>query len=140
MKRFVFIAVLVVLLTVLLCGCSNTLTAETVEAVDPNIFEIVLDENPTTGFTWTYQISDEDIIQFVSDEYIEPDNQELAGAGGTHKWVFEGIKDGDAEITFSYARSSEDNDPAQTIVYKYSIIDGVAVLVDKIDSNDNNEN
>lgn len=68
---------------------------------------ITLDENPTTGYTWNYEISDENKIVIASDNYIESENEEIVGAGGIHEWTFSALDSGEVEVTFNYYRSWE---------------------------------
>ena len=130
MKKILLVAFILAFVIMAFCGCSNTLEAVTAEAENPEIFEITLEENPSTGYVWSYEIEDESIVKFVSDEFVGGDDEISEGAPGKHVWVFEGVKDGDTTITFECARSFEDGEPFDIIVYTYSIIDGVAVLVD----------
>lgn len=97
--------------TLLLCGCNNS----------DNTLKINLESNPTTGYTWTYQIADTSIVTCLSDQYVA-DNQdsEMDGVGGTEQYIFEGQKEGTTTITFKYARSWEQDD-AQIKTYTIKV-------------------
>ena len=84
-----------------------------------DIFTIILDENPTTGYAWSYVASKEDHVNFISDEYISESN--LIGAAGKHHYTFEVLADGVSTIEFTHNRSFEENSTIDTIdvlVYK----------------------
>lgn len=76
-----------------------------------DILTIRLDSNPSTGFDWTFDISDPELIELLTMEYV-PDTYDdiICGGGGT--WVasfrnFSG-KIGSVTVTFEYARPWED--------------------------------
>lgn len=52
--------------------------------------KIILDENPTTGYTWSYKIEDESIVK-IEDENFVAASGDLVGAGGIsslyNKWI-----------------------------------------------------
>ncbi len=50
-------------------------------------FSIVLESNPTTGYSWFLVKYDSNLIVPVSRKYY-PLNTKLIGAGGYEKWVF----------------------------------------------------
>ena len=74
------------------------------------IVTVRLPANATTGYEWTYEISDPAKLEVVSAEYIPDENRErLAGVGGTYVASFRGTfeKFGFASVKFTYARSFE---------------------------------
>ncbi|KPJ68204.1 MAG: hypothetical protein AMJ43_01540 [Coxiella sp. DG_40] len=52
------------------------------------IFSIVLESNPTTGYSWFLVKYDSNLIMPVSQKYY-PSNTKLIGAGGYEKWTFQ---------------------------------------------------
>lgn len=85
---------------------------------DGNTFTIILEENASTGYTWTYTL-DEEHVKFISDEYLNEST--LAGAPGEHKFTFEVLADGVSSIDFDLNRSFEENSSVNAIsvlVYK----------------------
>ena len=75
---------------------------------------IKLEENPTTGFSWSYTISDTDVIHLVEDGYMEDsEDPEVVGGGGMHKYKFEGLSAGEATIIFDYFKSWEGEETAE---------------------------
>lgn len=51
------------------------------------VFSIVMQSNPTTGYSWALKNYDPDLIQVVSRHYY-PATSGLIGAGGYEKWLF----------------------------------------------------
>jgi predicted secreted protein len=81
-------------------------------------FTIILEENPTTGYVWTYEF-DETNVEYISDEYVSESN--MMGASGHHKYTFKVLKDGVSTIEFDLNRSFEENssiDSLSVLVYK----------------------
>jgi len=82
-----------------------------------DLLVVTLDSNATTGFTWNLSgISNETVIEKISDEYIAPPEQNgVVGQGGQEKWTFEALVEGTADISMEYTRSWEDPPvPAET--------------------------
>lgn len=88
-----------------------------------NTYDIELDSNPSTGYTWSYSISEEGIIKFIKDEFISPNNSEdLVGAPGIQKYQIAGVKEGEVEITFTYRRQWETESSDDIgYIYKFKI-------------------
>nr|WP_242693934.1 protease inhibitor I42 family protein [Proteiniclasticum aestuarii] len=83
---------------------------------------IELEENPTTGFSWSYTISDTDVIHLVEDVYTEDsEDPEVVGGGGMHQYKFEGLSAGEATIIFDYFKSWEGEETAEDHV-EYTVI------------------
>ncbi len=79
----------------------------------------VMDENPSTGYEWEYEVSDEDVIEIMTDQYVndpvDPDNP-TTGGGGTHFFRFRTIGSGTVDIHFTLSRAGDDIDE---ITYRY---------------------
>ena len=104
----------VLCLTVTLVGCSTSLASS--KAI------VELEGNPTTGYVWEVKIANPGIIEEVSNEYItagQDDNDvEVVGAGGVFRFTFEGVTQGETELTFNYHRPwEEDTPPEESITY-----------------------
>ena len=73
---------------------------------------VSLEGNATTGYDWSYVISDESLLTAVSDEYVEDEHEEgMTGVGGTWNASFASVagKSGEVTLTLNYARSWEEN-------------------------------
>lgn len=72
------------------------------------IVEINLDGNPTTGYSWKYDMDVDGIIKEDSNQYKQDDpNLNLVGVGGSYTWKFSALKEGTTKITFKYSRPWE---------------------------------
>lgn len=85
---------------------------------------IQLETNPTTGYSWNYDIEDNTIATITSEEYI-PDQQadEIVGAGGTKIYTIQGLKEGTTSIEFKYQRPWESKQPIQTKKFIVEVIE-----------------
>lgn len=129
MKKLIVLLIVIVAVVILFAGCSNTLTANIVESDKADQTVVELEENPTTGYAWTYEISDESVLKLLSDQFIDNSDKDTVGSGGIHEFVFQALKDGKADVTFKYERSFEKDSAESVIVYKYDISNKVPVLV-----------
>ncbi len=72
-------------------------------------FEIILRENPTTGFRWNPISSGEPACKLLDNSF------EIGGGspgnGGSHSWQFQAVQEGHGEIEFAYRRSWEQAKP-----------------------------
>jgi predicted secreted protein len=75
-------------------------------------FSVVLEENASTGYTWSY-ITNDKAIKLVSavNKNISNDKN-IVGAPTNKIWTFKALKKGTYKIKFSYARSWEKKTPA----------------------------
>ena len=73
-------------------------------------FEIILRENPTTGFRWNPVSSGEPACKLLDNSF------ELVGGspgtGGSHSWHFQAMQEGLGKIEFAYRRSWEQANPS----------------------------
>ncbi len=104
MKR-IFCLILSALLVLSLCpgGFAES------QADAPHCVDLTLECNPSTGYAWQTVSSDEEIA-YVQDLGItaQEEDETLAGAGATAAFRICGAAAGEAEVTFSYARSWEE--------------------------------
>ena len=80
---------------------------------------INLDSNPTTGYSWSFDISDETVIRFVKSEYTETGTG--VGAGGRDSFRFIGLSEGTAEINFTYSQQWTEDPAANTAQFKIAV-------------------
>ncbi len=115
-SRFLLLLTLCALL--LLAGCAKKNEALVLE----------LEENPTTGYTWSYTLEPAGILTIESDEFIAPDTG-LVGAPGRHVWRFTPAADGEVTLTFVHAQAWAGGSKGDTRVLRYSVQNGVATLL-----------
>ena len=88
-----------------------------------NEFTVTLAENPTTGFSWQYEIQDKSAVKLVDDLYV-PSNTDkrIVGADGMHSFTFACLKDCETSVLMTYKRPWKGGETAEkrliTIKYK----------------------
>ncbi|PIV55208.1 MAG: hypothetical protein COS15_04040, partial [Caldiserica bacterium CG02_land_8_20_14_3_00_36_38] len=95
----------------------NSVSINSVSIKADEIYTINLEENPTTGYTWHWNIANTSIVNIESEKFVAPSSN-LPGAPGSHVWIVKGLKPGKTEIVFEYYRSFEPDKIEKTIVYK----------------------
>jgi len=95
----------------------NSVSINSVSIKAGEIYTINLEENPTTGYTWHWNIANTFIVSIESEKFVAPSSN-LPGAPGNHVWIVKGLKPGKTEIVFEYYRSFEPDKIEKTIVYK----------------------
>lgn len=75
-------------------------------------FTIILESNPTTGYSWHLDRKpDESIVKFLGSKYVLPEsNRNLDGAPGKEVLIFTAINRGTTTISIYYSRSWEKNE------------------------------
>lgn len=108
MKKRIFIIIITILLVVI--------GALVIIRLFPKTLKLELEANATTGYSWSYSLSQENIVKFVKDEYVSSKNDsKLTGVGGKQVYEIKGLKEGEVTITFKYSRSWEtDIEPIET--------------------------
>lgn len=95
-------------------------------------FTILVEENASTGYTWSYTINDETSVAFVSDE-TSTSTTDFLGAPSMKKVSFQVLKEGVSTITFEYKRNFADEDVAESFdVLVYKSGDTVIIEEDKV--------
>lgn len=104
---------------------------ETIEVEAGLEFAIVLESNPTTGYSWQLaEPLDEDVVELVSSEFAKTSSEsgtsegegEMVGVPGEEVWTFEAIAEGEAEIVLEYLRPWEtDVAPESTETFKVTV-------------------
>ena len=120
-KRGIFYAVLCIAFFSVAC---TGVQIENNAAQMKNIAVIEMEGNPTTGYSWVYKMSPENIIREVSNTYIADQTQNnRVGSGGKFVFTFEAVTRGEAELVFSYLRPWEEGiPPVQTVTFN-AIVD-----------------
>jgi inhibitor of cysteine peptidase len=77
--------------------------AQPIEVEAGEEFTIVIDSNPTTGYTWRLveDTPDEAVAEFANKEY-EPDEPIVTGSGGVDVWTFRAVAAGETEIKLGH--------------------------------------
>ena len=82
---------------------------------------VVLDENATTGYSWTSAIEGSTLALYTeksisAEEAYPTEDANRVGAEGSHLFSFKGMAAGDGTIALSYERSWEQTDDDKKIV------------------------
>ena len=89
------------------------------------VFEIMLDSNPTTGYSWQLKKYSSDLLIFIGQQYFASPTISV-GSGGRERWTFEVKPEGFensqfAEIHLVYLRPWNEQE-AQSLTFKVVIL------------------
>lgn len=145
-KRFIYIGLLIAGISTLIHACISPKPIKPESATKNNIsktiyakaemneinvlkgedFEITLDSNPSTGFSWALaedldaQMVEEMDNVYGSNTSDNGDNPPLVGGGGTETWTFKALKKGETSIKMKYCQPFDAGNPTEvkTILVK----------------------
>lgn len=109
------------LIFVLLASCKTT-------EVKNNKPVIELKGNPTTGFTWIYEIEDDSIISIDEKQKYLGSNG-IVGASNLFTFTISPLNSGITTIKFEYKRSWETAPALETKLYKIIVDDNFNVEI-----------
>ena len=110
MKKTIMLALAAVLL---ISACGK-------ESLTPQTVSFALESNPTTGYSWQVEQS-EDLFK-VESAFAENEHAEgMVGAGGMETFTLTPQKSGKTEVTLTYARPWEGGEKADQLVYTFEI-------------------
>lgn len=131
MKKHMILLLMVLITASLLLGCAGEKEVETkvYDKDDTTIFAkageeftIKLDENRTTGYQWSYAVSDEKIVSISKDDYVTDEaNENVEGAGGQRVLTFKANATGNTTINMVYERSWEKNEDDEKLSYEIEV-------------------
>lgn len=92
---------------------------------------VILEGNPTTGYTWNIIVADENVIAVTDEGFAANETEEgIVGASGYQRFSFEGKAEGYTTVTFAYGRSWETEEaPAYTLTYDLSVDSNLVVTI-----------
>jgi len=82
------------------------------------VMELVLSENRTTGFRWDLKTKAEPVCELVKSTFDPPKGH--PGNAGIHRWQFQAVHSGSANIELEYRRPWE-KDAAPAKIYKLGV-------------------
>ena len=82
---------------------------QTVTAKKLDGLELLLPENPTTGYSWNLKSSGEPVCKLENTVYESPSQR--IGQGGRRMWLFKVVEPGQATIELAYQRPFERGKP-----------------------------
>lgn len=99
---------------------------------DGDTFTIIVSENASTGYAWSYVINDEALVEFVSEETVAPE-EAMPGAPSEKRMTFKSIGKGVSTILFNNVRPFDQTDVAETFtVLAYKTDDKLIVEEDQM--------
>lgn len=90
--------------------------AQPIEVQAGDVFHIVVDSNPSTGYSWKI-VGELSGVESVSSEYTA-DEPVIPGSGGVDVWTFKALSAGQTQITLgSFPPGADVTEPAQTVTF-----------------------
>ena len=83
-------------------GGATADSGQTVKVSINDTFDITLDSNPTTGYSW--QADYDEAYLVLVDRTFEP-SSDAVGAGGVEIFTFRALKDGETKVTMVYKKA-----------------------------------
>ena len=107
-------------------GCGHPYTMKdngrTLELQLDSPFEVELEGNPTTGYSWQVVEMDTNVIRQTGEPVYEPSGDK-PGSGGVYTFRFRTVADGESLLVLVYSRPFEpDKEPVKT--FRLKIISG----------------
>jgi predicted secreted protein len=96
-----------------------------------NIFSIMVSENISTGYMWSYTMSDEGLVSYEGDT-VTTTNEELVGAPSEKKFTFQALEKGVSTIKFEEKRSFEESPISEFTILVYKTDETVIVEEDSL--------
>ncbi len=103
-----------------------------------NTLTVLLKENASTGYVWSYNLSDE-TLRILEDVYVndQKDGVNIVGAPGVHRFIFDANKQGDHTLSFNYGRSFEENSAYYTVDVLYSVDQNQIITLKEVSLKEN---
>ena len=115
-------------LLVAILGCAMLLLAAGCAKKEPQTATVSLPSNPTTGYSWKVEQSNE--LFEITSEFAEGEGGAL-GAGGTDTFTLTPQASGETAVMFMYGRSWEEA-PESEIVYNVKIDKNMQITVESV--------
>jgi predicted secreted protein len=99
MKKSIII-ISIVLAVFALASCANVRISKPASSE----ISVTLLSNPTTGYSWTAEVEDENIATFIGSDYDAPNSEVIVGAGGAETLRFRTENPGTTNVKLIYCR------------------------------------
>ncbi len=117
MKKKKAILILIAIITCLcLVGCGDKKEEEKKE----DVLKISLYDNSSTGYTWSYTVSEEDIIEISETTDYSNCPPDVAGCGGKKIYTIKGLKPDKTTLSLDYTSIPHGNTD-KTAVYEITV-------------------
>lgn len=96
---------------------------QTVTMAAGDVLQVMLSENPTTGYLWAIVTNDEAVLR-LSDEPAYEVESDAIGAGGTKTFLFDAVGSGTSVLRLVNARQQETAvEPVATFELTVQVVD-----------------
>ena len=95
----------------------------------PQTVDLYFPSNPSTGFTWLWEVEDEGIVQVTEQFFGEDSLLPQVGDGGTHWFHFAGLSEGVTSVTLTYARPWENEGAVYRFVFRLQVTPALDVEI-----------
>lgn len=116
---------------IIFCGTGMPLENKFTTTQTGDLFTVTIEENPSTGYTWSYTINDETSVEFIKDAYQAAEGN-LVGASGVHTFTFKVKSKGVSTISFEYKRAWEESSIESLEILVYKTDDALFIEEEKI--------
>ena len=96
------------------------------EELTPQTVTFILDSNPTTGYSWQVEQSEE-LFEVKSSFAADEKDKQVTGAGGEETITLVPLKAGKTEVTLTYARPWETTDADRVFTAEITVADDLSV-------------
>ena len=79
------------------------------------VLELRLPENPTTGFSWSFESNGGPACAVVNDQFVGSGTR--PGRGGQHAWQIRGVQVGACQFSLAYRRPWEAGVPSAQVFH-----------------------
>ena len=101
---------------------------------------IGLDYSAGTGYEWTYAADPEGVVELVSQTTEDRSGgKDTTGGPLSERFTFRSVKPGEVVLTFNLERSWEEDEPAETQVYAFTVNDNLDLILNPYKSDFVNE-
>lgn len=132
MKRFTSVFCFLLTSALVLAGCAGgtaatsqikqyTEATTSIQAAAGEQFEIDLEGNPTTGYSWEKnEVYDKSMLELIQSKY-SPSLPQKIGSGGAQQYIFKALKAGSTQVKMVYKRSWESTTSDKTLTFNVTI-------------------
>lgn len=127
MKKLMTILACAALLLCVGCGAKEAEepAADKSAVVSDGELVVRLKGNPTTGYTWGWEMQGDCLTEVEQENYLPDETEEdMAGVGGVFEYRFAPAQDGTAHLHFYYERSWEANAPIDSYDFDVTVSGG----------------
>lgn len=81
---------------------------------------LTLTGNPTTGYTWLYEIDNPEIVE-INEAVMYLGKEGMSGAPSLYTYTFTSLEEGKADVYFRYQRPWESSEPENNVKFRINV-------------------